>query len=642
MELHRHRNVSNNDHVNLKLIFKKNERTWVILITITFLFFASYAALGHHPYFAEDDGIYYIKIGEEILKGNYQNIKIPDAPPGGPIFYASINQLINDDFLTLKLIAIIGSTCIIFVSYFVIRNIFSYKIAIVSQLLIATNFYLFFLSFSALNEVIPLLLIFTSLYFITKQKFSIYDIIFCGILLGVAASFRYQAVLVVISIIIYLGIRNREIKNNFRLVVVFSVFFILALSPILILNFTSHDNFVNTNGNEHIRWQWKIQTPEWRQNAEEIILSGSNKSVAFLDMDLFFKNYFYNFFYNNPNKLFNFNTTNTISNFPLIPMLGIVTFSISYIYIINFRFSKTKIIVIGASIVITLFAIYQIGDINQNWFALIFAPLLVIGIMNFKKIQGNLLLIMILALVFLVIISMSHVSRAYQLFPMWLIFPALNAVFFVEIIPKIFSKLKIHRNQTEIISIIIVLVIILNLGTSFATSYMVLYPHEFNGIVDEIRVILSKESFNPQGYQSKIVSEILSQEKNIETSYIMTNTSVYSYFSGGKWISTTFTEGKQGDSIQNYINRENWSDYDLYMSDLGSSIFDSSGVSKQIPDYIIFENVIESEVEPHRFNSTQYKDLKILLEPNNPKIPANFEMLWISEEKDLVIYKINK
>ena len=139
-----------------------------------------------------------------------------------------------------------------------------------------------------------------------------------------------------------------------------------------------------------------------------------------------------------------------------------------------------------------------------------------------------------------------------------------------------------------------------------------------------------------------IVTPTFNEEENIEKSYIMTNTSVYSYFSGGKWISTTFTEGKQGDSIQNYISRENWSDYDLYLSDLGSSIFDSSGVIKPIPDYIIFENIIESEVEPHRFNSTQYKDLKILLEPNNPKIPANFEMLWRAQDNNTIVYRINK
>ena len=418
-------------NTNLKLIFQQNEKIYVILITMIFFFCASYVAIFHHPYFAEDDGMFYLRIGEEILKGNYQNVKIPDAPPGGPIFYAFIDQFINDGFVTLKLISVVGSTCIIFVSYFIIRNIFNYKIAIVSQLLIATNTRLFYLSYSTLNEIIPLLLIFTSLYFITKQKFSLHNIIISAMILGIASSFRYQAFLVFIAIIIYLIIRNRKIKNNSKQVIIFSIFFILALSPILILNFTTHGNFIESSANEHIRWHWQFQTPEWRQNAESIIVSGNEKSVMLIDFDLFLKNYLYNFFYNNPDKIFNFNTFNTISIFPMIPILGLIIFSIGYIHVFNFKLSKERIIFIGISIGIILFTIHQIGDTDEIFFAVIFVPLLVIGIINFKKIQENLLLMMILSLVFITIMSISSISRAYQFYPMWLIIPALSAVFFV-------------------------------------------------------------------------------------------------------------------------------------------------------------------------------------------------------------------
>ena len=36
------------------------------------------------------------------------------------------------------------------------------------------------------------------------------------------------------------------------------------------------------------------------------------------------------------------------------------------------------------------------------------------------------------------------------------------------------------------------------------------------------------------------------------------------------------------------------------------------------------------------------QDLMILLEPDNPKIPSNFELLWSSDEGDIVVYRINK
>lgn len=83
----------------------------------------------------------------------------------------------------------------------------------------------------------------------------------------------------------------------------------------------------------------------------------------------------------------------------------------------------------------------------------------------------------------------------------------------MEILPKIFSKLKIHRNQTKLVLVIITIVIILNVGAAGAFSYIVTYPHEFNGIMNEVQVILSKEPINPQGYERKIVGDMLSHEK---------------------------------------------------------------------------------------------------------------------------------
>ena len=132
---------------------------------------------------------------------------------------------------------------------------------------------------------------------------------------------------------------------------------------------------MDSSANEHVRWHWTFQTSEWRQNAENIIVSGSDESVMFLDFDLFLKNYLYNFFYNNPDKIFNFNTFTTISIFPLIPVLGLIVFSIGYIHVFNFELSKQKIILIGISIAIILFIIYQFGDTEEIFFALFFIPL---------------------------------------------------------------------------------------------------------------------------------------------------------------------------------------------------------------------------------------------------------------------------
>ncbi len=47
--------MSKSNYLNLKSVFKRNERVGVILITIVFFLVASYVAFNHHPYFAEDD-----------------------------------------------------------------------------------------------------------------------------------------------------------------------------------------------------------------------------------------------------------------------------------------------------------------------------------------------------------------------------------------------------------------------------------------------------------------------------------------------------------------------------------------------------------------------------------------------------------
>ena len=630
------------NYSNLKLIFQQNEKISVIIITTVFFFFAMYTAIIHHPIFGEEDGIWYLRMGEEILKGNYQNAKIPDAPPIGPMFYALMGQITGDAFLTLKLISVFGSTGIVFVSYYIIKNIFNHKIAIISQLLIATNFKMFYLSYSVLNEVIPLLMIFTSLYYLTKQKITLQNIIIGSLILGMASSFRYQAILIFIGLIFYLLIKNKNVKNNFKQIIVCIIFFSLALSPLMIFNFTNQGNLIDSSPNQHIRWQWEFQTPEWRDSVEQIITSESNDSAIFVDFDLFLKNYLYNFFYNNPNKLFNFGTYDTISIFPMIPMLGLITFSAAYIHIFNFKLSKLNIFLILISLGISLLVINQIGSSDNILFAVFFVPLLVIGAINFKKSKSNLVMLMIISLAFLTIISMSHISRANQLFPIWLIIPAFNAVFFVEILPKILNKLKILKNQTKIISMIIAIVIIANIGASIGFSYLLLYPHEFNGVNNEIQLFLSSESFKPSGTDAKIIGELLSHEENIEDSYIMASAGTYSYYSGSKWISAGFAEGKSGDTIENYINSVNWSEYDLHVSNLNGFPPDVNNIKRPIPDYVIYDKKDDALIEPHRINSTQYLDLKILSDPSNPKIPSNFEIIWKSDDQKIFVYKIHK
>ena len=64
-----------------------------ILITIAFFLITSYVAIFHNNYWLVDhDGRITLQIGEEILAGDGKNIRLHNAPLGGPIIYAFLNS----------------------------------------------------------------------------------------------------------------------------------------------------------------------------------------------------------------------------------------------------------------------------------------------------------------------------------------------------------------------------------------------------------------------------------------------------------------------------------------------------------------------------------------------------------------------
>ena len=163
-----------------------------ILITIAFFLITSYVAAFHHNYWIVDhDGTITLHIGEEILAGNGKNILLFNAPVGGPVIYASLNSFFDDGFNLLKSIAVLSASGAVFFSYYILKNIFNRKIALVGQLFFALNPWLGFFAIQAENELLPILLISMSFYFITKKELKLRDMVIIGVLLGIAATIRY-------------------------------------------------------------------------------------------------------------------------------------------------------------------------------------------------------------------------------------------------------------------------------------------------------------------------------------------------------------------------------------------------------------------------------------------------------------------
>ena len=244
--------------------------------------------------------------------------------------------------------------------------------------------------------------------------------------------------------------------------------------------------------------------------------------------------------------------------------------------------------------------------------------------------------------------------------------PDTKSDIFVEFIPKIYLKLKQNAgnhnlNQTtkKIIIISILLILLVNMGFTYKLIDFWLYEQEmiqvnFENIYNEFFLVFSNNEKLQRGYESKIIGDILAKQPNIENSYIMSLDPTVSYYSGGKYLAASYLGGVKDDPIMKYITRENWSDKDRYTSNVVSNPADKFDKINPSPDYIVYYPNIKShdsskyteiqhpQLDPSIYNSTQAYDLLVLLDPENSKIPSNFELLYKSDITEIVVYKINK
>ena len=250
--------------------------------------------------------------------------------------------------------------------------------------------------------------------------------------------------------------------------------------------------------------------------------------------------------------------------------------------------------------------------------------------------------------VFFTFISIVPLTRPEHLLPVWLMIPSLTAVFFIHTIPKIVSKLSSTKNGINVSSqtkkfiiTAIILILIINLGYSYKSVELYLYENNYTGLIDEFsNVFKQSEPKIQKGYQYSILGKILSEQPNISSSYVMAPMNGFVYYVDTNVILVTFQEGKKGDTFEQFYKRENWSEYDVLLSNLNSVPADRYDTNHPIPDYLLY-GVPPIMNWKYDIPSTQYDDLKILSNPSNPDIPSNFEFIHKFDKLDLVLYKIH-
>tara|TARA_B100001245_G_C22885353_1_gene425939 strand:- start:288 stop:2222 length:1935 start_codon:yes stop_codon:yes gene_type:complete len=634
---------SNAIHTSKNLDLKNFFKTYKlpILVTVIFFLFTSYVSFFIDNPARGSDAMFYFFAGEQILFGDKENVRVPNAPIGGPVLFSSLNTVFHDPFLTIKIISLISGTAIVFLSFFIIKNIFNFKIAFLTQLIVAVNPKLHLQTTFPFNEIFPVFLVFLSFYYITKTRILYNHLILAGILLGISFMIRYQTFPIVIGLLIYLLIRDKKFRKNLPLALLFVSSFLVGCSPLLIYNYNTFDNLIDSNPNHFMIGAIPLMyTEEWEKQVQ--IQDESFFSGITTDFNLFLENYLFNLFYHNPDRIFNLSGgIDNISPIPAVPYIGIILIFGGVIYYIKPDYNKKLLLSLILSAIAITIVISLLGILETYFFTIIIIPILALGIFSFKKIQKNFLPLFVVAITYFLMISVIPVSRAEYFFSIWIIFPVLTSLFFLELIPRVFLRkneskqinLKYSSSVKTIIIISIILILCVNLVFSYKLMNMIEYGDKsFDGIIGEIKKIFDhKKPGLHIGTEVKRIGEILSQQPNIENSYVMGNDWALVYYCDCKLFFAKYDEGDGNESLRSYITRENWSETDIYLSNMLSIPFDRNGIYKPVPDYLIYTPTVLIESP---------ENLKILENPNDPKVKSFMELLYKSKSGSLV-YKIN-
>jgi len=584
---------------NKSSFISRNEFLIPIIITFGFFLSASYLALFQNLVWTQTDGLYYLNFGRAILEGNGQNVIIVNGQIGTSVLFAFLESIFHDAFIVEKMIAVLSGSVIVFLSFLITRNIFDFRIAVVVALFFAFQPRLYFVSIQALNELLPVAMIMSSLFVLTRKNPTIIHYVLIGTILGLSSIFRLQSAFILLAILVFILLRNKNIRKNIFSGLIVFVFFLLALSPQLIYNITTHGEIWDAFPGYYIGDLYYFQTPEWHDqvvNTHDISLT----SIISLDVDLFFKNYFSNLFFFNPDKLLNFGSMDNLSIVPLVPFISIL------------------FIILGI--------VYMKTSLSQS-------------------IQNNFLPLLILPIIFFPLISLIPVYRAYHLLPILLPVIILSSVFLVDAVPKIISKFKKQSspNDFKFVSITIIIVILfLNFGFTYKLIDASLYGNTSQKIDAEnfLNTFFQHRDISKQpAMEIKHIAEILSKEHNIEDKYIMANSPSVPYYTNSNFILAIFTEGNEENSIDDFLHRIGWNESEIFRSNIHSYPPNRMNNELPVPDYLIYQPRV---IDPYfaNYEKLNNKNLEILLNPNNQNIPNNFELLYKSNQTNTIIYKI--
>ena len=619
--------MSTNNFQNLKLVRKDFVNSTSIIVVIIFFICTSYVTFIIDNPSLDHLIIDYYYAGQQTLYGDRESVYLASTPIGWSVLLASADSIVNDVFITAKLFSVVFATGILVLSFFIIRNVFDKKLALLVQTIIAVTPFFHVEAILTHSEMLPVFLIFLSFYFITKKKLSGRDLILCGVFLGLASMLRYQAILVAISCLPFFLIQYKKIHLSKTLL--FLIFFIAAFSPLLIYNFITFGTFIESDPSLYFTaFDQVTEDPEWEKTFAERS-TGVNTNMLFEVDKNFIENYFHNLFVSNPHRMFQF--THDIQNWSPIPFfqyIGIPIILGGAIAVFNRHIEKKEIIFLVAISFIILVLLIMSGY-TEYFFASIIIPVLVLGIRSIKQIEQNVLPLLIIPVCFFIMISIITIKHPFDLFGILLIPATLTALFIVKGIPKIIQFKQLPDKKTNYIKIIIIFIISIIIVSNLIFSYELQAMLLFNDNFDWKDIFSSNDYELSAAYEMKDIGEMLAKEPNIENKYIMTDGNAFAYYANSKYVFVQFKEGPKDATIMEYVTRQDWSDFEIAFSNIESIPNDRYNMYNPVPDYLIYLH-----------EQNKIPSLRVLQNPDDPNIPKNFELLYENDKSGIFVYKI--
>ena len=211
----------------MRLLGKNKEILILFLVTLALRAFLVLTASG-----IADDGCAYGQLAKEITTGNFSEVSSSILPPLFPIFIAGASYIFRDFELSGRMVSCLFGSLTVFPLFFLVKNIFDRKIALMTVLFFIIHPYLTQASGEVLTEALCFFFItsIASLCWIAIQKRKRALFLVVGLLLSLTFLTRFECFFLIFLVLTWIWLINLpKIRTEIRWKLISSFFCLIAL-----------------------------------------------------------------------------------------------------------------------------------------------------------------------------------------------------------------------------------------------------------------------------------------------------------------------------------------------------------------------------------------------------------------------------